>query len=72
MPARLPKRWRGHGIATALLDATQRLCPGTRLDLHATPASGTYYERVGFHQFAGYRRSWPNRDAARREPGDGS
>jgi GNAT superfamily N-acetyltransferase len=60
--------WRGRGIASALLELAQKLCPGTRLDLLATQASREYYERVGFHSFVGYRRNWYNRDAVRHDP----
>jgi ribosomal protein S18 acetylase RimI-like enzyme len=52
------EEWRGREIGKALLDAAQRLCPGTRLDLLATGQSAAFYERIGFRSFAGYRRSW--------------
>jgi len=48
--------WRGQGIAAALLDEAQQRFPGTRLDLLATTGSNSFYERIGFHAFAGYRR----------------
>ena len=54
--------WRGQGIASALLEASQRLCPGSRLDLLALPTSQTFYEHAGFHPFAGFRLSWPERE----------
>jgi GNAT superfamily N-acetyltransferase len=50
--------WRRQGIASALLDVTQRLCPGSRLDLLATEESRGFYARMGFRAFAGFRRSW--------------
>jgi GNAT superfamily N-acetyltransferase len=50
--------WRGRGIASVLLNVTQLLGPGTRLDLLATEQSRSFYERAGFHPFAGYRRRW--------------
>jgi GNAT superfamily N-acetyltransferase len=50
--------WRGHGLGSALLRASQRLCPGSRLDLLATAASRSFYERRGFRPFAGFRWSW--------------
>jgi predicted N-acetyltransferase YhbS len=49
--------WRGQGIGLALLDACQRLLPGTRLDLLATTHSAAFYERHGFRPFSGFRRS---------------
>ena len=55
--------WRRQGIATALLDITQRLCPGSRLDLLATSESRGFYEHMGFRVFAGFRRSWQEREA---------
>ncbi len=50
--------WRGCRLGVALLAVTQYLCPGTRLDLLATGQSRTFYDRVGFRLFPGYRRSW--------------
>lgn len=55
--------WRRHGLASALLRANQRLCPGSRLDLLATGASRSFYERVGFRPFAGFRWSWQEETA---------
>ena len=57
--------WRRQGIASALLEVSQRLCPGSQLDLLATAASQPFYERVGFRSFAGYRRGWSERTARR-------
>lgn len=51
-------QWRGQGIGAALLDATQCLCPGSRLDLLSTEGSNAFYERAGFRPFPGFRRSW--------------
>lgn len=48
--------WRGQGIAAALLNEAQQRFPSTRLDLLATAESSSFYERIGFHAFAGYRR----------------
>lgn len=53
--------WRGRGIASALLEVSQRLCPGSRLDLLASPASRGFYEHRGFRSFAGFRLSWAER-----------
>jgi GNAT superfamily N-acetyltransferase len=50
--------WRGKGIASALLDATQRLCPGTRLDLLPSESSRGFYQHQRFRPFPGFRRSW--------------
>jgi len=50
--------WQGYRLGVALLAVTQYLCPGTRLDLLATDQSRTFYDRVGFRPFSGYRRSW--------------
>jgi GNAT superfamily N-acetyltransferase len=50
--------WRGRGVGSALLAVAQHLCPGTRLDLLATAESSPFYQRAGFRQFPGYRRSW--------------
>lgn len=53
--------WRGQGIASALLDASHRLCPGSRLDVLAPEASGAFYARNGFRSFLGFRLSWQER-----------
>lgn len=50
--------WRGCRLGAALLAVAQYLSPGTRLDLLATGQSRTFYDRVGFRLFPGYRRSW--------------
>ncbi|HEX6777218.1 MAG TPA: GNAT family N-acetyltransferase [Ktedonobacterales bacterium] len=57
--------WRGQGIASALLEASQRLYPGSRLDLLALPTSRSFYEGAGFRPFAGFRLSWPEREEHR-------
>jgi GNAT superfamily N-acetyltransferase len=54
--------WRGRGIARALLDITQRLCPGSRLDLLAARESRGFHAHLGFRSFAGVRRSWQELD----------
>ena len=61
--------WRRQGLATALLEAAQRLVPGSRLDLLATGASRGFYERLGFRRFLGFRTGWGERAA--RAAGDG-
>ena len=58
--------WRRRGIASALLDVTQRLCPGSRLDLLSTTAAGSFYQQAGFRPFSGFRLSWVERAALRR------
>jgi GNAT superfamily N-acetyltransferase len=58
--------WRRHGIAAALLEATQRLCPGSRLDLLSTAEAGAFYQQAGFRHYAGFRLSWAERMASRR------
>ncbi len=58
--------WRGLGIASALLEATQRLCPGSRLDLLSTAAAGAFYQQAGFRAYAGFRLSWAERTAGQR------
>jgi ribosomal protein S18 acetylase RimI-like enzyme len=55
--------WRQEGLATALLEAAQRLVPGSRLDLLATGASRGFYERLGFRRFFGFRTGWGEREA---------
>lgn len=62
---------RGQGIAGALLCACQDACPGTRLDLLATPDSRGYYERLGFRSWYGFRRSWAEYDPSLRSTGRG-
>ncbi len=57
--------WRGQGIGAALLEASQRLSPGSRLDLLALETSRSFYERVGFRAFYGFRLSWAEREARR-------
>jgi GNAT superfamily N-acetyltransferase len=57
--------WRGQGIGAALLEVSQRLAPGSRLDLLALETSRTFYERVGFRAFYGFRLSWQERAARR-------
>jgi thiamine-phosphate pyrophosphorylase len=51
-------QWRGRGLGRKLLGVAQRLVPGARIDLLATSTSRTYYERLGFRGFAGFRRAW--------------
>jgi GNAT superfamily N-acetyltransferase len=63
--------WRGRGIATALLQASHRLCPGSRLDLLATSTSRRFYEHLGFRPFAGFRWSGPEEIARAEEQGQG-
>lgn len=53
----IPAR-RGHGIARAMLEVTQRLQPGTRLDLLSTGDADPFYQRLRFRPFQGFRRSW--------------
>ena len=48
--------WQGKGIGAALLEACEQMAPDARLDLLATETSRSFYERVGFWPFAGYRR----------------
>lgn len=55
--------WQGQGVGSALLEASQRLCPGSRLDLLATETSRHFYARVGFRSFYGFRLSWQEREA---------
>ena len=55
--------WRRQGIASALLETSQRLYPGSRLDLLAIETSRSFYERVGFRSFYGFRLSWAERTA---------
>jgi GNAT superfamily N-acetyltransferase len=50
--------WRGVGVGSALLDLTQRLCPGSRIDLLATTGSENFYTHSRFRSFPGFRRSW--------------
>lgn len=57
--------WRGQGIGSALLEVCQRLAPGSRLDLLALETSRSFYERVGFRAFYGFRLSWQEREAKR-------
>jgi GNAT superfamily N-acetyltransferase len=63
--------WRGRGIATALLQASLSLCPGSRLDFLATSTSRRFYERLGFRPFAGFRWSGPVEIARVEEQGHG-
>jgi GNAT superfamily N-acetyltransferase len=53
--------WRASGIGRAILNATQLLVPGSRIDLLAMPDSSGFYEHNGFRSFRGYRRSWTER-----------
>jgi len=55
--------WRPHGIASALVELSQALCPSSRLDLLATEGSRRFYTRAGFRAFAGFRLSWQEREA---------
>jgi len=61
--------WRGRRVGVALLAVAQYLCPRTRLDLLATAQSRTFYDRVGFRLFSGYRRNWAELESLL---GDGS
>ncbi len=57
--------WQRQGIASALLEASQRLSPGSRLDLLAIETSHTFYARLGFRSFYGFRLGWQEREAER-------
>jgi GNAT superfamily N-acetyltransferase len=57
--------WQRQGIGSALLEASQRLCPGSRLELLALETSRSFYARVGFRSFYGFRLSWQEREAKR-------
>ena len=57
--------WQRQGIASALLEVSQRLAPGSRLDLLAIETSHTFYERLGFRAFYGFRLGWQEREAGR-------
>jgi ribosomal protein S18 acetylase RimI-like enzyme len=57
--------WQRQGIGSALLEASQRSFPGSRLDLLAMETSRRFYERVGFRAFYGFRLNWQEREAGR-------
>jgi GNAT superfamily N-acetyltransferase len=57
--------WRRRGIASALLEATQRLCPGSRLDLLSTAAADSFYQQESFRPFPGFRLSWAERTSSK-------
>ncbi len=57
--------WQRQGIATALLETSQRLCPYSRLDLLAMETSHSFYEHIGFRPFYGFRLAWGERQAQR-------
>ena len=50
--------WQRQGIASALLEVSQRLCPNSRLDLLAVETSRSFYEHIGFRTFYGFRLGW--------------
>lgn len=56
--------WRRQGLASALLETSRRLHPGTRLELLATEASADFYARGGFRPWRGFRLAWAEREAA--------
>jgi GNAT superfamily N-acetyltransferase len=58
--------WRRRGIAGALLDVTQQLSPGSRLDLLSTSEGQSFYQQAGFRPFPGFRRSWAERTSSKR------
>jgi GNAT superfamily N-acetyltransferase len=61
--------WQRNGIAAALLEASQRLCPGSRLDLLTTDASRGFYDHLGYRSMVGFRQSW-RRESGPRECDD--
>ncbi len=57
--------WRRLGIAFALLEATQRLCPGSRLDLLLNGRGGRLLSAGGLpSNLPAFRLSWAERTAS--------
>ena len=48
---------RGRGIGKALLDHVHLLYPKTRMELLASATSHTFYEKHGFRNFYGFRKT---------------
>lgn len=53
----IKKSFRGKGIGRELLLEVQHQYPETRLDLLATSTSQSYYEKLDFRPFYGYRKT---------------
>lgn len=50
--------YRGLGIGTHLLEYVHQLYPNTRMELLGSSHSHTYYEKLGFRAFYGFRRTF--------------
>lgn len=50
--------YRGEGIGGGLLDYVHKLYPKTRMEMLATSASHTYYEKHRFRPFYGFRKTY--------------
>lgn len=48
---------RKHGLGEQLLQYVQAMYPETRLDLLASASSHTYYEKLNFRPFYGFRKT---------------
>lgn len=53
----IDKKFRGLGLGETLLCYVQQLYPNARIDLLATRTSRSFYEKLGFRHFAGFRRT---------------
>ncbi|MCM3758545.1 GNAT family N-acetyltransferase [Sporosarcina aquimarina] len=52
------KKFRGHGIGKGLLNYVHALYPSTRIEMLATEASSSFYEKEGYRSFYGFRKSF--------------
>lgn len=52
------KKFRGHGIGKELLNYVHALYPSTRIEMLATEASRSFYQKEGYRSFYGFRKSF--------------
>ncbi|MGN7408803.1 MULTISPECIES: GNAT family N-acetyltransferase [unclassified Sporosarcina] len=52
------KKFRGHGIGKEILYYVHRLYPSTRIEMLATEASHSFYQKEGYRSFYGFRKSF--------------
>lgn len=51
------KNFRGEGLGTELLSFVHNLYPTTRIEMLASSSSHTYYEKIGYRPFYGFRKT---------------
>lgn len=52
------KKFRGRGIGKEILNYVHTLYPSTRIEMLATEASRSFYQKEGYRSFYGFRKSF--------------